>query len=60
MDANEQFDNVIFSDECTVQLDHHARLCFCKEREKRALKQQAKHPVKVHIWGVSLRGVQPD
>lgn len=57
LDANEQFENVIFSDECTVQLDHHARLCFRKEKEKRALKQRAKHPVKVHIWGgISTRG----
>ena len=24
----EQFDDVIFTDECTVQLDHHGRLCF--------------------------------
>ena len=39
MDANEQYEDVIFSDECTVQLDHHARLCFLKEREYRTLKQ---------------------
>lgn len=57
LDANKQFENVILSDECTVQLDQHARVFFCKEKEKRALKQPAKHPVKVHIWGgISIRG----
>lgn len=31
--------------------------CVFAEREKRALKQRAKHPVKVHIWGgISTRG----
>lgn len=44
-------------DECTVQLDHHGRLCFRKEKEPRALKQRPKHPAKVHIWGgISTRG----
>ena len=37
LDNNEQFENVIFSD--AVQLDQHARVCFRKEKEKRALKQ---------------------
>jgi len=48
---NEEFEDVIFTDECTVQLDHHGRLCFRKEREGRALKQCPKHPAKIHLWG---------
>ena len=53
----EQFDDVIFTDECTVQLDHHGRLCFRKEKEPRALKQRPKHPAKIHVWGgISKRG----
>ena len=57
LDNNEQFENVIFTDECTVQLDHHGRLCFRKEKECRVLKQRPKHPAKVHIWGgISMRG----
>ena len=28
LDNDEQFEDVIFTDECTVQLDHHGRLCF--------------------------------
>ena len=54
---NEQFEDIIFTDECTVQLDHYGRLCFCKEKEARVLKQRPKHPAKVHIWGgISMRG----
>ena len=53
----EKFEDVIFTDECTVQLDHHGRLCFRKEKEGRTLKQRPKHLVKVHIWGgISMRG----
>ena len=55
--VKESFDNVIFTDECTVQLDSHSRLCFRKSRQPHVLKQRAKHPVKVHIWrGISKRG----
>ena len=57
IDNNERFHNVIFTDECTVQLDHHGRLCFRKEKEARILKQRPKHPAKIHIWGgISMRG----
>ena len=38
LDNNEQFEDIIFTDECTVQLDHHGRLCFRKEKEARVLK----------------------
>ena len=39
LDNNKQFNDVIFSDKCTVQLDHHGRLCFRKKKEPRVLKQ---------------------
>ena len=47
----EEFRNVIFSDECTVQLDHHSRLCFRRKLQPRRLKGRPKHPAKIHIWG---------
>ena len=57
IDNRENFENVIFTDECTVQLDHHGRLSFRKEKEQRMLKQRPKHPAKIHIWGgISIRG----
>ena len=54
----EEFKNVLFTDECTVQLESHSRLCFRKRLQKRALKQRAKHPaVKIHVWGgISAKG----
>ena len=32
-------------------MSHHSRLCFRQEHQPRILKQRAKHPIKVHIWG---------
>ena len=53
----EKFVNVVFVDESTVQLDHHGRLCFRKQKQARTLKPRPKHPAKVHIWGgISARG----
>ena len=55
--AKEKFEDVIFTDECTVQLENHNRLCFRQLGQPRRLKQRAKHPIKVHIWGgISARG----
>ena len=57
IDNKEDFENVIFTYKCTVQLDHHRRLSFRKEKEPCVLKQQAKYLAKVHIWGgISVRG----
>ena len=55
--VKEDFSNVIFTDECSVQLEQHSRLCFRKHLQPRKLKPRAKHPVKIHIWGgISTRG----
>ena len=55
--CNEDFSNVVFTDESTVQLEQHSRICFRKRSQPRQLKQRAKHPVKIHIWGgISSRG----
>lgn len=32
-------------------------MCFCKRQQPHKLKQRAKHPVKIHIWGgISTHG----
>ena len=55
--TNEKYENVIFTNECTVQLERHSRLCFRKKCQCRRLKPQPKHPLKLHIWGgISFRG----
>lgn len=57
---NEKFEDVIFTDECTVELDNHGRICFRKIKQPRKLKPRAKHPIKVHVWaGISQRGATP-
>ena len=52
--SKDDFADIIFSDECTVQLEHHGRICF---RKRRKLKPRPKHPPKLHIWGaISFQG----
>ena len=54
---NDDFADVIWSDETTVQLETHRRRCYRKEDEKPRLKPRPKHPVKVHVWaGISKKG----
>ena len=51
------FDDVIFSDECTVQLEAHRRITFYKKGQPIRYKMKAKHPPKVNVWaGISSRG----
>lgn len=51
------FDDVIFTDECTVQLESHRRITFYKKGQPIKYKMKAKHPPKVKIWaGISARG----
>ncbi len=56
--SGEKFENVLFTDECTVQLERHKRKAFVKNGHKHmVLRSKAKHPVKVHIWaGISWQG----
>ena len=57
---HDSFEDVIWSDETTVQLETHRRHCYRKEGERPQLKPRAKHPVKVHVWaGISKKGPTP-
>lgn len=50
---HDTFNDVIWSDETTVQLETHRRMCYRKEGEK----PRPKHPTKVHVWGgISKKG----
>lgn len=54
---HDSFDDVIWTDESTVQLENHRRFCYRKEGEKPRTKPRPKHPVKVHVWGgISKKG----
>ncbi|KAL6742774.1 hypothetical protein Aduo_015888 [Ancylostoma duodenale] len=58
---NERFNDVVFADESTVQLENNSKSCYVRVREEnRRIKSRAKHPVKVHIWaGISSQGATP-
>ena len=54
---HDSFENVIWSDETTVQLETHRRHCYRKAGKKPHPKPRPKHPIKVHVWaGISKQG----
>ena len=54
---HDNFEDVIWSDETTVQLENHRRFCYRKEGERPRPKPRPKHPIKVHVWGgISKKG----
>ena len=55
--TKETFDNVIFTDECTVAMESNLKLSFRRWWEPPKLKGKPKHPYKVHVWaGISKWG----
>ena len=57
MDTNDELDNVIWTDESSVQSRRHSQTMRVKIGKERQLKPQAKHTLKVHVWaGISNRG----
>ncbi len=48
---DELFEDVIWTDETSVQLECHRRFCCRKNGQKPRYKPRPKHPVKVHVWG---------
>jgi len=54
---HDSFNNVVWSDKTTVQLETHRCFCYRKEGEKPRPKPHTKHPIKVHVWGgISKQG----
>ena len=52
-----EFENVIWTDECTVQLEPHRKRYFHKEGQPPRLTGKLKHAPKVNIWGgISHKG----
>ena len=57
LDTEDSFENVIWTDESSVQLIRHCQTMTVKIGKERALKPAAKHAIKVHVWaGISKRG----
>jgi hypothetical protein len=54
------FEDVIWGDETTVQLESHQRHSYRKIGEPATPKPRPKHPLKLHVWaGISRRGPSP-
>ena len=57
IETKDTFDNVVWTDESSVQLTRHTQTMRVKVGKERVLKPKAKHAVKVHVWaGISKRG----
>ena len=57
---NEKFKDVIFTDESTIWLEHHGKICFRKDSRPAKLRPKSKHPFKVHVWaGIPTGGATP-
>jgi hypothetical protein len=55
---SENFADIIFTDECTVQL-HDNKIVIYRLKDEVAL-PKPKHPLKLHVWGgISRRGTTP-
>ncbi len=53
----DNFEDVIWTDETSVQLESHKRFCCRKIGQRPRPKPRAKHPVKVHVWaGIGWHG----
>ena len=51
------FEDVVYTDETTVQNEPHRRTCCYRKRQKPLYKPKPKHHVKVHVWAeISHRG----
>ena len=51
LESGDTFNNVIFSDECSISLQAYRRTCFRMVNEPTKWKLKPKHPIKVHVWG---------
>lgn len=57
IETKDLFLNAIFTDECSVEIDHTAKIQFRRRGELPRLIGKPKHPTKVHVWaGISFRG----
>ena len=55
--TKDNFTDVIFTDECSVWTESHAKICFWLIGELPKHKPKVKHPYKIHVWaGITTRG----
>lgn len=57
LSGGDTFEDVIWTDECTVQLESYQAKSYHKEGQPAPLKPRPKHPAKVNMWaGISAQG----
>ena len=57
IDTGDTFDNVIFTDECSISMEQFRRTCYRKVGEPAKRKPRTKRPLKLHVWaGISTHG----
>ncbi|KAH3725880.1 hypothetical protein DPMN_051733 [Dreissena polymorpha] len=57
IESNNSLDNIIFTDESSVQLHNNRTKSYRPEGSARTSIPKPKHPLKVHVWaGISRRG----
>lgn len=57
IETKDLFLNAIFTDECSVEIDHTSKIQFRRKGELPQFIGKPKHPTKVHVWaGISTRG----
>ena len=49
--SGDTFQNMIFSNECSISLQSHSRRCFRMADKPTKRKPKPKHPLNVHVWG---------
>ena len=49
------FSDVIWTDECSVQLESHRKVTYHRKGEPARMCSKPKHPSKVHVWGGILK-----
>ena len=58
--ANDTFEDVIFSDECSIQLHDNKTVAYRKKDRCAPMKCKPKHPLKIHLWGaITKKGPSP-
>lgn len=52
-----EFEDVVWTDECTIQLESHRRVCFHRKCDPVVYRMRPKHQPKLNVWaGISRRG----
>lgn len=54
------FTDVVWTDECSIQVESHRKIVYQKEGHPVRLAARPKHPPKIQVWGgISTRGATP-